>query len=43
MNLLDPLPYEEPVEEIPEKPEISEDDPVETELDDDGQIGLVLE
>ncbi|WDF61197.1 DNA gyrase/topoisomerase IV subunit A [Flavobacterium sp. KACC 22758] len=43
VNLLDPLPYEEPIEEIPEKPEISEDDPVETELDDDGQIGLVLE
>jgi len=43
VNLLDPLPYEEPVEEVPEKPEISEDDPVETELDDDGQIGLVLE
>ncbi|MBE8723867.1 DNA gyrase/topoisomerase IV subunit A [Flavobacterium hungaricum] len=43
VNLLEPLPYDEPVEEIPEKPEISEDDPVETELDDDGQIGLVLE
>lgn len=43
VNLLDPLPYEEPVEEVPEKPELSEDDPVETELDDDGQIGLVLE
>lgn len=43
VNLLEPLPYEEPVEEIPEKPEISEDDSVETELDDDGQIGLVLE
>ncbi|OOV16287.1 DNA gyrase/topoisomerase IV subunit A [Flavobacterium sp. LM4] len=43
VNLLDPLPYEEPVEEVPEKPEISDDDPVETELDDDGQIGLVLE
>jgi len=43
VNLLEPLPYEEPVEEIPERPEISEDDPVETELDDDGQIGLVLE
>jgi topoisomerase-4 subunit A len=43
VNLLDPLPYEEPVEEVPEKPEISEDDPVETELDDDGQIGLILE
>ncbi|MDW8851165.1 DNA gyrase/topoisomerase IV subunit A [Flavobacterium sp. MMLR14_040] len=43
VNLLDPLPYEEPVEELPETPEISEDDSVETELDDDGQIGLVLE
>ncbi|WPO77404.1 DNA gyrase/topoisomerase IV subunit A [Flavobacterium sp. KACC 22761] len=43
VNLLDPLPYEEPVEEVPERPEISEDDAVETELDDDGQIGLVLE
>jgi topoisomerase-4 subunit A len=43
VNLLDPLPYEEPVEEIPETPELEEDEPVETELDDDGQIGLVLE
>ncbi|MBS7253105.1 DNA gyrase/topoisomerase IV subunit A [Flavobacterium branchiicola] len=43
VNLLEPLPYEEPVEEVPERPEISEDDPVETELDDDGQIGLVLD
>ena len=43
VNLLEPLPYEEPVEEVPETPEISEDDSVETELDDDGQIGLVLE
>nr|WP_294789075.1 DNA gyrase/topoisomerase IV subunit A [uncultured Flavobacterium sp.] len=43
VNLLDPLPYEEPVEEVPEKPEILDDDPVETELDDDGQIGLVLD
>ncbi|QLC65375.1 DNA gyrase/topoisomerase IV subunit A [Flavobacterium sp. LPB0248] len=43
VNLLEPLPYEEPVEEVPEKPEIPEDDSVETELDDDGQIGLVLE
>jgi len=43
VNLLNPLPYEEPVEEIPEKTELSEDDSVETELDDDGQIGLVLE
>ena len=43
VNLLDPLPYEEPVEEIPEKPELPEDDSVETELEDDGQIGLILE
>ncbi|KFF05927.1 DNA gyrase/topoisomerase IV subunit A [Flavobacterium reichenbachii] len=43
VNLLESLPYEEPVEEIPEKPELSEDDSVETELDDDGQIGLVLD
>ncbi|MBO9585500.1 MAG: DNA gyrase/topoisomerase IV subunit A [Flavobacterium sp.] len=43
VNLLEPLPYEEPVEEVPERPEIPEDDSVETELDDDGQIGLVLE
>ncbi|KAF2081586.1 DNA gyrase/topoisomerase IV subunit A [Flavobacterium sharifuzzamanii] len=43
VNLLEPLPYDEPVEEVPEKPEIPEDDAVETELDDDGQIGLVLE
>lgn len=43
VNLLEPLPYEEPVEEVPEKPELSEDNSVETELDDDGQIGLVLD
>jgi topoisomerase-4 subunit A len=43
VNLLDPLPYEEPIEEVPEKPELSEGDSVETELDDDGQIGLVLD
>ncbi|WP_347051697.1 DNA gyrase/topoisomerase IV subunit A [Flavobacterium olei] len=43
VNLLEPLPYEEPVEEVPEKPELSGEDSVETELDDDGQIGLVLE
>jgi topoisomerase-4 subunit A len=43
VNLLDPLPYEEPKEEVPEKPELSDDDSVETELDDDGQIGLVLD
>ncbi|MDX6181684.1 DNA gyrase/topoisomerase IV subunit A [Flavobacterium sp. Fl-77] len=43
VNLLEPLPYEEPVEEVPEKPELTDDESVETELDDDGQIGLVLE
>ncbi|MDR7210945.1 DNA gyrase/topoisomerase IV subunit A [Flavobacterium piscis] len=43
VNLLEPLPYEEPIEEIPEKTESPEDEAVETELDDDGQIGLVLE
>ncbi|BFM44441.1 DNA gyrase/topoisomerase IV subunit A [Flavobacterium sp. CFS9] len=43
VNLLEPLPYEEPVEEVPERVIGDEDDAVETELDDDGQIGLVLE
>ncbi|MBF4491731.1 DNA gyrase/topoisomerase IV subunit A [Flavobacterium sp. JLP] len=43
VNLLEPLPYQEPVEEIPEKPEMPDDESVETELDDDGQIGLVLD
>lgn len=43
VNLLDPLPYEEPVKEVPETPEFTDDDSVETELDDDGQIGLVLD
>ncbi|MFH6935265.1 DNA gyrase/topoisomerase IV subunit A [Flavobacterium sp. FlaQc-30] len=43
VNLLEPLPFEEPVEEVPEKPELPEDDSVETELEDDGQIGLILE
>ena len=46
VNLLDPLPYEEPVEEIPEPLASSENDSIEdihTELDDDGQITLSLE
>ncbi|WP_264529595.1 DNA gyrase/topoisomerase IV subunit A [Flavobacterium sp. N502540] len=43
VNLLEPLPYEEPVEEVPERVIGDDDDAVETELDDDGQIGLVLE
>ncbi len=46
INLLDPLPYEEPVEEIPEEPkdgvDITNDDTIIT-LDDDGQITLSLE
>jgi topoisomerase-4 subunit A len=47
VNLLESLPYEEPVEEVPEEMEvigeesISED--IKTELDDDGQITLSLE
>jgi topoisomerase-4 subunit A len=47
VNLLESLPYEEPVEEEPEEIEssgeesISED--IKTELDDDGQITLSLE
>ncbi|OXA92392.1 DNA gyrase/topoisomerase IV subunit A [Flavobacterium hercynium] len=43
VNLLEPLPYEEPVEEVPERTVSDTDESVETELDDDGQIGLVLE
>jgi topoisomerase-4 subunit A len=47
VNLLESLPYEEPVEEVPEEIEssgeesISED--IKTELDEDGQITLSLE
>ncbi|MDX6188243.1 DNA gyrase/topoisomerase IV subunit A [Flavobacterium sp. Fl-318] len=44
VNLLEPLPYEEPVEEVVErKVSYNDDGSVETELDDDGQIGLVLD
>jgi topoisomerase-4 subunit A len=47
VNLLEPLPYEEPVEEVPEEMEVSGEDNVtediQTELDDDGQITLSLE
>jgi topoisomerase-4 subunit A len=47
VNLLEPLPYEEPVEEAPEEMEVSGEDNVsediQTELDDDGQITLSLE
>jgi topoisomerase IV subunit A len=46
INLLDPLPYEEPVEEIPVEPkdgvDITNDDTIIT-LDDDGQITLSLD
>ncbi len=46
VNILEPLPFEEPIEEIPEplapsEHEASED--IQTELDDDGQITLSLE
>lgn len=47
VNLLEPLPYEEPVEEVPEEMEVSGEDnisdDIQTELDDDGQITLSLE
>jgi topoisomerase-4 subunit A len=47
VNLLEPLPYEEPVEEAPEEMEVSGEDnlseDIQTELDDDGQITLSLE
>ena len=46
VNLLEPLPYEEPIEEIPEPLAPLESDTIEdiqTELDDDGQITLSLE
>jgi topoisomerase-4 subunit A len=47
INLLEPLPYEEPEEEVPEELEVSGEDnisdDIQTELDDDGQITLSLE
>jgi len=47
INLLESLPYEEPIEEIPEEMEVSNEDNVsddiQTELDDDGQITLSLD
>src|SRR5690606_20387787 len=48
INLLDPLPFEEPAEEIPEEMEVREevdltDDNTVITLDDDGQITLSLE
>ena len=47
INLLDPLPFEEPQEIIPEEIEVSGENNVseniQTELDDDGQITLSLD
>jgi topoisomerase IV subunit A len=47
VNLLESLPYEEPVEIVPEELEVSGDqnisEDIQTELDDDGQITLSLE
>ncbi|PZR19575.1 MAG: DNA gyrase/topoisomerase IV subunit A [Flavobacterium psychrophilum] len=46
ISLLDPLPYEEPEEELPEEIEVSGDTEVEeanTTLEDDGQITLSLD
>jgi topoisomerase IV subunit A len=47
VNLLEPLPFEEPKEEIPEEMEVSDEnnvsDDIQTETDDDGQIGLSFE
>ncbi|OUD37053.1 DNA gyrase/topoisomerase IV subunit A [Flavobacterium sp. FPG59] len=43
VNLLDPLPYEEPVEEVPEPPILSDEDAGPVQLDDDGQITMSLD
>jgi topoisomerase-4 subunit A len=47
VNLLEPLPFEEPEEVQPEEMEVSEEtnvsDDIQTETDDDGQITLSLE
>ncbi|NHN24655.1 DNA gyrase/topoisomerase IV subunit A [Flavobacterium jejuense] len=47
INLLEPLPFEEPVEPEPEKMEVTDEesvsDDVKTDLDDDGQITLSLD
>ena len=43
VNLLEPLPYEPPVEEIPEEIEVIEEDFGDVQLDDDGQITLSLD
>lgn len=47
INLLDPLPFEEPVEPEPEKMEVKSEenisDDIKTDLDEDGQITLSLD
>jgi topoisomerase-4 subunit A len=47
INLLEPLPFEEPVEPEPEKMEVKNEenlsDDIKTDLDDDGQITLSLD
>ena len=43
VNLLEPLPYEPPVEEIPEEMEVFDEELGDVQLDDDGQITLSLD
>ncbi len=47
INLLEPLPFEEPKEPEPEKMEVTDEesvsDDIKTDLEDDGQIGLSFE
>lgn len=43
VNLLDSLPYEEPVEEVPEPTVLSDEDAGPVQLDDDGQITMSLD
>ncbi|RRJ91413.1 DNA gyrase/topoisomerase IV subunit A [Flavobacterium macacae] len=43
INLLEPLPYEPPVEEIPEEMEVIDEEQGDVHLEDDGQITLSLD
>lgn len=43
INMLEPLPYDPPVEEVPEVPEIELGDAPSSEIDDEGQITLTLD
>ena len=47
VNLLESLPYEEPVAEVPEEMEVADEnnvsDDIKTDLEDDGQITLSLD